>query len=60
MLCRICIVQIQPRQYVLDDADYTAPTGNMGEIIQVRNLSALKDLDEQVGIDDLGHDLSDV
>ena len=45
---------------MLDDADYTAPTGNMGEIIQVRNLSALKDLDEQVGIDDLGHDLSDV
>ena len=26
MLCRICIVQIQPRKYVLDDADYAAPT----------------------------------
>ena len=26
MLCRICIVQIQPRKYVLDHADYEAPT----------------------------------
>ena len=26
LLCRICTVQIQPRKYVLDHADYTAPT----------------------------------
>ena len=26
MLCRICIVQIQPRKYVLYHADHTAPT----------------------------------
>ena len=25
MLCRICIVQIQPRKHALDLADYTAP-----------------------------------
>ena len=26
MLCRICTVQIQPREHVLDDAGHTAPT----------------------------------
>ena len=26
MLCRICVVQIQHRNHVLDHADYTAPT----------------------------------
>ena len=26
VLCRICIVQVQPRNPVLDGADYTAPT----------------------------------
>lgn len=26
MLCSICILQAQPRQHVLDHADYTAPT----------------------------------
>ena len=26
MLRMICIVQVQPRRYVLDHADYTAPT----------------------------------
>ena len=24
-LCRCCIIQIQPRKYVIDHADYTAP-----------------------------------
>ena len=27
MLCRICVVQIQPRKHALDDAGYTAPVG---------------------------------
>ena len=26
MLCRICVVQIQPRKHVPDHAGYTAPT----------------------------------
>ena len=26
MLCRVCLVQIQPRKHTVDDADYTAPT----------------------------------
>ena len=26
MLCKICLVQIRPRERVLDDADYTATT----------------------------------
>ena len=26
MLCRICVVQIQPRKHALDYAGYTAPT----------------------------------
>ena len=26
MLCRICVVQIQPRKHALDRAGYTAPT----------------------------------
>ena len=42
MLCRICIVQIQPRKHVLDHADYTRLSpGNMSSIIQIRNLSTL-------------------
>ena len=64
MLCRICIVQIQPRKRVLDHADCTAPTRQheldhtdhtdqqIIQIIQIRNTSSLKDLD-QVEIDDI-------
>ena len=58
MLCRICGVQIQPRRHVLDHhADYTAPTRQhelqQQQIIQIRNISASKDLDHVVQIGDL-------
>ena len=33
--------------------------GNMGRITQIRNLSALKHLDHELGIDVLDNDLSD-
>ena len=51
MLCRIVIDQIQPSKNVLDHADYTAPTRQHEQIIQIRKISALKDLDHQVGND---------
>ena len=54
MVYRVCTIQIQPRKHVLDHADWTAPPGNMSQIIQIiqiiqiRNLSALKDLDHHL------------
>ena len=53
MLFKICTVHIQPRKCVLDHAGYTAPIGNMRQIIQNRNAAALKDLDNAVEIDDM-------
>ena len=66
---RICSVQIQPTEkiHVLDREDYTAPTRQHDLwILPIKNLSALKDLDQysvylcslkdlahQVDIDDL-------
>ena len=38
---------------MLDHAGYTAPIGNMRQIIQNRNAAALKDLDNAVEIDDM-------
>ena len=68
ILCRICIVQIQPRKHVLrtaavvvvDHADYSAPTRQHDHAEDNHNVSALKYLDHQVGIDDLSDDLPDV
>ena len=52
MRCRICIVRIQPRTHVLDHAELIRLLpGNVSWIAQIRNPSALKDLDDQVGID---------
>ena len=53
------MVQIQPRTPVLDHADFTTPIRQHELYIQIRSLSSVKDLDHEVGIDDLDHDLSD-
>ena len=51
------MVQIQPRENVLDHAGYTAPDGQheLPCIIHVRNPSALKGLDHLVGTDHADH-----
>ena len=58
MLCRICMVQLQPRKHTLDHADYAAPT-RQRELwitqISPANLSALKDLDHEVVTDRTDH-----
>lgn len=43
---RICIVQVQPRKYVIDDTDYAAPTRQRQ---RASNLLALKRPDHEVG-----------
>ena len=50
MACRICIVQVQPRKHVPDHAGYAAPTQQheLQYIIQIRDPSALKDLDHEL------------
>ena len=54
MLCRICIVHIQPKKHVLDHADPSTPTRQHElDHIQIRNISAQKYLDHGVAIDDL-------
>ena len=54
MLCRICIVQIDPTKRALDHMRVIRlPLGNMSYIIQIRNVPALRDLDHEVGSDDL-------
>ena len=64
MLCRICIVQIQPRKHVLvDHAGYAAPTRqhelDHTDHTDQEAISALKHLDHEVGTDHTDH-LSDV
>ena len=59
MLCRICVVQVRPKKYVLliDHADDAAPTRQheldhiqIIQIVQVsRTISSLKDLDHGSG-----------
>ena len=51
MLCRICVVQIQPRKYVLDDAGYAAPT-RQHELDHTDHTDHT-DLDREARIDDL-------
>ena len=53
MLCKICVVQIQPRKHALDGAAYQRlPPGYNRNFIQIINISALlADVDHQVGID---------
>ena len=51
VLCRISIVQVQHRKYVLDHADHTAPPGNMSQIIHIihfRNKDALRYLHHEL------------
>ena len=59
VVMRLCVgsvrAQILPRKTVLGHADYTAPIRIMSWIIHTTNLSALKDLDHQVGIDYTDH-----
>ena len=45
------MVQIQPTKPVPNHAEYTAPRCNISQIIQIRNLSALKDVDREAEID---------
>ena len=57
MLCRIWIVQVHPRKsYVLDHADYTAPT-RQHELDHGtdQELSALQDLDHGMRTDYLSY-----
>ena len=52
MLCRIRVVHIQLWNRVLDDAECTAPTRQHElDRIEIRSVSALKDLDHEAGID---------
>ena len=56
----VLVAHIQPRKHALDHADYTAPTPGRQlkpQIIQIRKLSALEDLDHEVGADDLSRDV---
>ena len=53
MLCRICVVQIQPRKHALGMQIMRIPPDNVSwiiqiiQIIQIKNISALKDLDHE-------------
>ena len=50
----ICIVHIQPMEHVPDRADDATPSRQQElDRSQIRNISALMDLDLQVRIDDL-------
>ena len=59
MLCRICILNIQARRRVLDMQIIRLAPGNMSwiiqiiQIMQIRNTSALNNLDHEIGINDL-------
>ena len=55
MLCRICIVQIQPGKHVLCRSCrvYGSHTATWAKSYRSGNISALKDLDPAVGVDDL-------
>ena len=59
MLCRICVVQIQPRKHVLDLAGHTAPTWQheLDHTDQKNYLTCLADLEDELY--DL-YDLSEV
>ncbi|CAM9366149.1 unnamed protein product [Laminaria digitata] len=52
---RICSIQIRLRKIVPYHADCTAPTRQheLDHTYKIGNISALKDLDREVGIDDL-------
>ena len=47
VLCRISIVQIRRKKHVLVSADYIIrlPPGSMSYIIEIKDISELKDLD---------------
>ena len=55
MLCRICVVHIQPRKRVLDHSDDTAPTPQRELDHTDQEYMCPEDLDHDVGIDDLSH-----
>ena len=66
MLCRICVVQIEPTKLVLDRADYTALTRQheldhtdrtdpIDHTDQECIYLLLKDLDNEVGVDHTDH-----
>ena len=51
VLCRVCILQIQPKQHALDNAVCVAPIPQRGlDHTQIRDVSALKELAHAVGI----------
>ena len=53
MLCKICVVQIQPRKHVRDHADFAAPT-RQHELYHTTSgiyLPCMADLHHEVGID---------
>ena len=53
MLCRIHILQIQPRKHVLAHEDYTAPSQKHELDHTDKKLSSLKYVDHEAEIDDL-------
>ena len=58
MLCKICVVQTQPRKYVLDHAGYTAPT-LQHELDHTDQESIGPEYSDKTGIDHTDH-LSEV
>ena len=62
MLCRICTAQIQPRNHVLDHADYYIAPTRQHELDHTdhtdhtdQELSALQDLNHSAGIGRLSY-----
>ena len=51
---RICKLHIQPRKQALDHVNYTGPTRqHYCKIVQLRDISSLRNPDTSKGIDDL-------
>ena len=53
VLCRVRIIQIQPRQHDLEHAVCVAPFPQRELITQIRDMSALKELARAMGTDAL-------
>ena len=51
MLCRVCTLQIQPRQHALEHAVYVGPIPQRELDHTDQDVSALKELARAVGID---------
>ena len=57
--CRVSMVQIQPRKHVLDRTEDYSGSRPAARARSFRDREWSKDLDREVGIDDLCDDLSD-